>query len=125
MSLREIRLCDVETTKTGGSGGGAARVICQGLYVATCPLCDVDCCKEHFVDSGSSSGCYISVSFTIFTRSNQYALGSQRANVCKACGDKLVKLQQTLNAVAREIPLIEPLRGILTAQALTQDQENE
>ena len=120
MSLREIRLCDVEMSKTGGAGGGASRVICQGIYVATCPLCSVDCCKDHF-NSGNS--CYISVSFTIFGNNNQFTLGAQRADVCRGCAERLIKLQSSLNHVAHEIPLIEPVRGILTAQALTQEKK--
>ena len=117
MSLREIRLCDVATGRTDG---GAKREICQGHYVATCPLCDVDCCKEHF--NGGNS-CYVSVAFSIYANNNNFVLGSQRVDVCKGCSERLIKLQQALNATAREIPLIEPVRGILTAQALAQEKK--
>ncbi len=113
MSLRQIRLCDVETP--GNGRNGPARVVCQGLYVATCPLCEVDCCKEHFTAGGTN---YISVSFTVYKPSNTFTLGSQRVDVCSNCADKLIHLQGTLTHVAHEIPLIEPVRGVLVASAL-------
>lgn len=102
MAIREVRMCDT--------------VGCFKTYWKTCTVCDQDRCEDHF--GGGQAKVSVSVGQVIgqvsieLCKSCRTPFETMGSNSCHAFDDDLAK-----------IPLLERIRGILTASALAEPKK--